>query len=402
VQLQLQGFRTEPGSPVHEALAAVRNATVAAGGERPWLVAYTPVARMNPYQALTYRHFGDEGLAVSPVLDPESFEALIPLMDQTRGIVLHLHWLNTVLRGAKSEQQAEALMGTYLERLRRFRDAGGRLAWTVHNLAPHDAVYLNVERALQQSVADLADIVHVMSEDTAELVADFLVLDPARTVVSAHPSYLGAYPDVVPRDQARTMLGLHEDEVVYVVFGAIKAYKGIETLVAGFDRLVAGSDVPRRLVIAGGPDRDARTRRLLRRLRMHPHVLLHDVKVPNDQVQYLLRAADLMVLPHQVALNSGAAMLGPSFDLPLVANRVGVLPGTLDGSFTEFLTGSAPDDVAASLQRADRLLVPEARAAARAFAARHHAEHVSADLARQVRDRLGAGTGVFGAGNPAR
>lgn len=402
MQLQLQGFRTEPGSPVHEALAAVRNATVAAGGERPWLVAYTPVARMNPYQALTYRHFGDEGLAVSPVLDPESFEALIPLMDQTRGIVLHLHWLNTVLRGAKSEQQAEALMGTYLERLRRFRDAGGRLAWTVHNLAPHDAVYLNVERALQQSVADLADIVHVMSEDTAELVADFLVLDPARTVVSAHPSYLGAYPDVVPRDQARTMLGLHEDEVVYVVFGAIKAYKGIETLVAGFDRLVAGSDVPRRLVIAGGPDRDARTRRLLRRLRMHPHVLLHDVKVPNDQVQYLLRAADLMVLPHQVALNSGAAMLGPSFDLPLVANRVGVLPGTLDGSFTEFLTGSAPDDVAASLQRADRLLVPEARAAARAFAARHHAERVSADLARQVRDRLGAGTGVFGAGNPAR
>ncbi|HRO30943.1 MULTISPECIES: glycosyltransferase [Micrococcaceae] len=402
MQLQLQGFRTEPGSPVHEALAAVRNATVAAGGERPWLVAYTPVARMNPYQALTYRHFGDEGLAVSPVLDPESFEALIPLMDQTRGIVLHLHWLNTVLRGAKSEQQAEALMGTYLERLRRFRDAGGRLVWTVHNLAPHDAVYLNVERALQQSVADLADIVHVMSEDTAELVADFLVLDPARTVVSAHPSYLGAYPDVVPRDQARTMLGLHEDEVVYVVFGAIKAYKGIETLVAGFDRLVAGSDVPRRLVIAGGPDRDARTRRLLRRLRMHPHVLLHDVKVPNDQVQYLLRAADLMVLPHQVALNSGAAMLGPSFDLPLVANRVGVLPGTLDGSFTEFLTGSAPDDVAASLQRADRLLVPEARAAARAFAARHHAERVSADLARQVRDRLGAGTGVFGAGNPAR
>nr|WP_255459554.1 glycosyltransferase [Micrococcus sp. TA1] len=400
--MQLQGFRTEPGSPVHEALAAVRNATVAAGGERPWLVAYTPVARMNPYQALTYRHFGDEGLAVSPVLDPESFEALIPLMDQTRGIVLHLHWLNTVLRGAKSEQQAEALMGTYLERLRRFRDAGGRLVWTVHNLAPHDAVYLNVERALQQSVADLADIVHVMSEDTAELVADFLVLDPARTVVSAHPSYLGAYPDVVPRDQARTMLGLHEDEVVYVVFGAIKAYKGIETLVAGFDRLVAGSDVPRRLVIAGGPDRDARTRRLLRRLRMHPHVLLHDVKVPNDQVQYLLRAADLMVLPHQVALNSGAAMLGPSFDLPLVANRVGVLPGTLDGSFTEFLTGSAPDDVAASLQRADRLLVPEARAAARAFAARHHAERVSADLARQVRDRLGAGTGVFGAGNPAR
>src|SRR5690606_8830941 len=120
-------------------------------------------------------------------------------------------------------------------------------------------------------------------------------------------------------DQARAMLGLAEDEVVYVVFGAIKAYKGIETLVAGFNRLLSSSDVPRRLLVAGGPDRDRRTRALLKRLRMHPHVLVHDVKVPNEQVQYLMRAADLMVLPHQVALNSGAALLGPSFGLPLVA-----------------------------------------------------------------------------------
>lgn len=402
MQLQLQGFRPEPGSPVHEALAAVRNATVAVGGERPWLVAYTPVARMNPYQALTYRHFGDEGLAVSPVLDPESFEVLIPLMEQTRGIVLHLHWLNTVLRGAKSEQQAEELMGTYLERLHRFRDAGGRIAWTVHNLAPHDAVYLNVERALQQSVADLADIIHVMSEDTAGLVADFLVLDPARTVVAPHPSYLGAYPDVVPRDQARTMLGLSEDEVVYVVFGAIKAYKGIETLLDGFDHLVQSSPVPRRLVVAGGPDRDRRTRALLKRLRMHPRVLLHDVKVPNDQVQYLLRAADLMVLPHQVALNSGAALLGPSFDLPLVANRVGVLPGTLDTAFTEFLDGTAPADVAQSLQRADRLLADDARAAARDFAAHHHARRASRQLASAMAARLGSAAVHPGTGTTAR
>jgi glycosyltransferase involved in cell wall biosynthesis len=294
------------------------------------------------------------------------------------------------------------MMGAYLQRLRRFRDAGGRIAWTVHNLAPHDAVYLNVERALQQSVADLADIVLVMSEDTAELVAGFLALDPDRTVVAPHPSYLGAYPDVVPRDQARTMLGLSEDEVVYAVFGAIKAYKGIETLLAGFDRLVQSSPVPRRLLVAGGPDRDRRTRALLKRLRMHPRVLLHDVKVPNDQVQYLLRAADLMVLPHQVALNSGAALLGPSFDLPLVANRVGVLPGTLDAGFTEFFEGTTPAEVATTLERADRLLTDEARAAARDFAGRHHAGHASRQLAAAVAGRLERTVVRPGTGTTAR
>lgn len=393
MQLQFQGFNPAPGSPVHEALAAVRNGTVRYGTP-PWLLAYTPVARMNPYQSLTYRHFGDEGITVSPVLDPESFESLLPLLDQTQGIVLHLHWLNTVLRGAKSADEAEDRMGRYLQRLRRFQSAGGRVLWTVHNLAPHDAVYLNVERALQQSVADLADLVHVMSAETPELVADFLALDPAKVVTSPHPSYLGAYPDVVPRDQARAMLGLAEDEVVYVVFGAIKAYKGIETLVAGFNRLLSSSDVPRRLLVAGGPDRDRRTRALLKRLRMHPHVLVHDVKVPNEQVQYLMRAADLMVLPHQVALNSGAALLGPSFGLPLVANRVGVLPGTLSGDFTEFMSSTAPEDVAAALARADRLLGSDARHAARDFAEAHHARTVSAEFARDLRTRLSLASGA--------
>lgn len=387
VQLQLQGFRQEPGSPVHEALAAVRNATVR-DGRPPVLLAYTPVARMNPYQALIYRHFGDEGIAVSPVLDPESFESLTVLTDQVRGLMLHLHWLNTVLRDARNADDAEARMERYLQRLRAFRAAGGRIVWTVHNMAPHDAVYLTVERALQQAVADLADVVHVMSPDTPALVADFLDLPDDRTVVSPHPSYLGAYPDFVPRDQARTAMGISEDEVVYVVFGAIKAYKGIETLLDGFEAMCARSDTPRRLVIAGGLDRDRRTRRLVKRLRMHPGVLLWDEKVPNERVQYLLRAADLMVLPHRVALNSGAALLGPSFELPLIANPVGVLRGTLDASFTEFLPGPDTDQVAAGLERADRLLTSRAREAAGEFARAHHAERVSPQLARELRQRL--------------
>lgn len=163
---------------------------------------------------------------------------------------------------------------------------------------------------------------------------------------------------------------------------------------AGFNRLLSSSDVPRRLLVAGGPDRDRRTRALLKRLRMHPHVLVHDVKVPNEQVQYLMRAADLMVLPHQVALNSGAALLGPSFGLPLVANRVGVLPGTLSGDFTEFMSSTAPEDVAAALARADRLLGSDARHAARDFAEAHHARTVSTEFARDLRTRLSLASGA--------
>jgi len=388
VELQYKGFQTQEGSPVHEAVAAARYLTVRDGRE-PWIYAYTPVARMNPYQALNYGAFGDHGMAMVPVTDPWSFESLTLLSGQSRGVVLHLHWLSFVLGPAVDLQDAVSRKDVFLRRLRAFRKDGGKLVWTVHNMVPHDATFLDVELQLQQAVADEADVVHVMTEDTPRLVGEFLTLPPDRTVCVPHPSYHGAYEDYVPRDQARLALGLHPDETVYLVFGALKAYKGIENLVEGFNLLLERSDAPRRLIIAGGADRDRETRELVRQLRMNPYVLVQDTKVAADKAQYLLRSADAMVLPHVRALNSGGALLGPTFDLPVVARRVGALPNLLEPEFAEFIEGDRPEDVADALERADRLVAPEPRAAAARFARRFAPEDVSRQLVRAVRQGLG-------------
>jgi beta-1,4-mannosyltransferase len=387
MQLQFQGFRTEAGSPVHEAVAATRYYT-GRDAQEPWVYAYTPVARMNPYQALTYGAFGDHGLAVTPVTDPWSFESLMAVSGQCAGVVLHVHWLSFVFQDVTSAAQARQSSEAFMAKLKSFRARGGKLVWTVHNMVSHDARYHAEELALQQAVADEADLVHVLSADTPELVKDILRLDPDKLVVVPHPSYHGAYEDYVPRDHARMTLGLESDELVYVVFGAIKAYKGIEQLVEGFNELLARSDRPRRLIVAGGADQDPQTQEMIRQLRIHPYVLVHDVKVPGDRAQYLLRAADLMVLPHQRALNSGGALLGPTFDLPIVANRVGVLPGLLAPEMAEFFDDPAPGAIADALERADRLCAPEARRAAREFAGRYRPEAVSARLATEVKERL--------------
>lgn len=387
MELQFQGFQTEEGSPVHEAVASARYYTTRDGRD-PWLFGYLPVARMNPYQALSYGSFGDHGLAVTPVTDPWSFDRLTVMGGQTKGVIVHLHWLSVVLSDATSASDAAARAAEFLAKVVAFRSKGGKVVWTVHNMVSHDARYLEEELRLQQAVADEADLIHVMSEDTPDLVREHLVLDPAKTICVPHPGYQGAYADVVPRDHARLALALDPDETVYLVFGAIKAYKGIERLVEGFNLLLERSDAPRRLVIAGGADRDRETAELVRQLRIHPYVLIDDAKVPGDKAQYLLRAADIMVLPHERALNSGGALLGPTFGLPLVSSRVGVLPGLLSEDFTEFIDGATPEDVADALERADRLRSEEARTAARAFADRHHPDTVSPALARAIREGL--------------
>jgi glycosyltransferase involved in cell wall biosynthesis len=396
VELQFKGMVPEEGSPVHEAVSAARYYTVRDNAE-PWLFGYGPVARMNPYQTLSYASFGDHGLAVTPVTDPWTFGTLAKLHGQSQGVIYHLHWLAFITQGATSAKDAATRIDRFLAEVHRFREAGGRLVWTVHNVVNHDAAFLEEELRLQQAIADAADLIHVMSEDTPALVREVLSLPADKIVCVPHPSYLGSYEDYLPRDQARIMLGIEPDEMVYAVVGAIKAYKGIERLVQAFNVLLERSGTPRRLIIAGGADTDRQTRKLVSQLRMHPYVLVQDRRVPGEHVQRLLRAADVMVLPHERALNSGGALLGPTFDLPLVTGRVGVLPGLLSEEFTEFFDGDSARDVADALERADRLTAPEARASARAFAERHHARVVSPQLAVAIREGLGLDSEPLGA-----
>ncbi|MBG6083517.1 glycosyltransferase [Zhihengliuella flava] len=380
MKLQYHGFQTAAGSPVREAATAIRHQE-AAGRAKPLLVGYTPVARVNPFQSLLYSQLRQAGIAVAPITDPWAFDELLRLAHQTSGVVVHIHWPSFVLRGVSSSVEAEQRVDEFEAKVRAFTASGGRLLWTVHNLVTHDAVYVDAELRLQQLIADSAWRIHVMHESTASLTQDFVRLEDAKTFVIPHPAYLGAYEDYITRAEARETLQIDPDEVVYTIFGAIMAYKGIEDFLEGFDA-VASSGRPRRLIVAGAGDGSEKTERLLDRLRAHPRVLLDDRKVPADRVQFLLRAADIMVAPHARALNSGAALLGPTFERPLLARRVGVLPHLLEQSFTEFFDG--PQNAAEAIIAADRLVGEEARSAAADFAVRHHASRISSDFAQYL------------------
>lgn len=387
MQLFYRGFRAEPGSPVQEALAALR-AHEPVSGRPPYLLGYGPVARMNPYQQLLYRGLPAAGVVSTPVLSLDSFEALLSLAPQASGVGLHLHWLNTVIGAARDGAEAEARVDAFTARLRAFRAADGRLVWTVHNVVPHDAVHIDAERRLQQEVADIVDLVHVMDPATQQVLGEDLRLDPDRLLVAPHPGYQGAYPRTTTREASRAMLGLHSDEAVFAMFGAIKPYKGIEEVYAGFDALIRRDDRPRRLIVAG-PREDSRwARELVARLRRHPRVLVQDAAVPNDRMQFLLSAVDVVVLGHRRALNSGGALLGPTFAVPLLAARTGVLPHLLEDSFTEFFEAGDPVSAREGLRSAERLLDASAREAAFDFARRHHPDVVARGFAAELTARL--------------
>ncbi|OFI39658.1 hypothetical protein BIU82_00925 [Arthrobacter sp. SW1] len=387
MKLHFSGFKPEEGSPLNEGIAALRYAA-SLGGPEPILFGYTPVARMNPYQGLLYTSFWEEGFAPSPITRTLDFDKLIALKDSAAAVAVHLHWHSTVLAGAADKREARTRLAGFKEQLGTFKDNGGKLVWTVHNVLPHDALFIDEEIELQNAIAESSDVIHTMSHRTIEAVSSVVALDPGRVLVAPHPSYLGAYEDYIGRHEARTTLGLHSDDVVYVTLGALKPYKGLREFLAGFNEFIADAGPRHKLIIAGEPDGSAYVAELVDDCRRHPQVLLDDRKIPPGLVQYYMRAADFAVVPYLRSLNSGAALLGTTFGLPVISSRQGSLPEVLDPSFAEFLPGESPGEIAGSLALAQRLLTPAASAAARGFAEGLAPASVSTAFARSLRERL--------------
>lgn len=361
----------------------------AKGHEQPVLMAYNPVARVNPYTALLYSRLWDHGIAPVPVMRFTDLAALLPLLSSGTRIMLHVQWTSDVLRDAGTEAEAKDKAGAFVGLLDAFLGAGGRLVWTVHNGLPHDCRFPRIEAGIEQAVADRARLVHVLSRGTVDAVAQWFTIDPAKTVSIPHPHYLGSYQDFVPRDQARYDLGLLPDEIVYAFVGAIKPYKGLDLLLDAFDTVCGSGGPPRRLLVAGRATGDPHTQEVLDRCLLHPQVVLRQHPVPDGEMQYYLRAADIAVLPYRRSLNSGVLLLALSFGLPVVAPDS---PATAEITTADVARTFRPDDPRAltrALAAADELLTPAAREAALRIAQRYDRREIAEQFAA-LADRVAA------------
>lgn len=341
---------------------------------------------MNPFQALLYRSFPGNGIAVAPILRPDKFKGLLDFQHMAESTSLHLHWNSWMTFGEVDQGRARSLGIGMAGRLDQLRDNGVNVIWTVHNVYPHDAVHIDLELEIQQRISDAANIVHIMSKSTIDAMDGYVSLDPGKVLIAPHPSYKGAYVDVVTKEEARAMLGLGPDEVVFLLFGAIKAYKGLDRLLDAIDALSLQSpDLRFRVVVAGGADGTEDVKRFVDRALVHPHVLIESNKIPNDRAQYFLRAADVGLVNYERTLNSGAALLYGTFGLPVVAADTPTFREGLDGKSTVFVgDGSAEAFAVAMADAAEIVGNAEAKDSLAAHMARLDPDLVSSDFARSL------------------
>jgi glycosyltransferase involved in cell wall biosynthesis len=245
------------------------------------------------------------------------------------------------------------------------RALGLRLVWTAHNVLPHEQVFAN-DAAARRRLVDHCDAVIAHSHETA---AELRQYGAKNVAVIPQGGYQDLYPQSLDRAEARERLGLRGEDFVVAFVGSVHPYKGVDLLIDATAMLP--SEPAARLVVAGGcSDGDYRRSLETAARRAGDRVRLSLERVPDDELQVYLRAADIAAFPFRSVTNSGSVLLALGFGVPVLIPDLPELAAIPAPAATRYSGGVG--DLAHALRRVSTAAESDRRGqatAARAFAA---------------------------------
>jgi len=280
-------------------------------------VACLSSARWNPYLRLLYASLDRAGVPVE-----WDAQLSLPWLWRARHAVriLHIHWPEGLWRLHRGPAAVRPLLSwaklpLLALRLAAARALGYRFVWTVHQVLPHETTSRRLDRAGARVLATFANA--LIAHDEPTLADVRRELGPRqRVALIPHGSYVGVYPPGRPRAEVARALDVPDDAFVFLAFGELRRYKGVQTLLEAFAALERDDVV---LVVAGNP-KDAETGAALeaaaaadRRVRVRLGF------VAEEEVAELFDLCDAAVLARADGGTSGSLILALSQGRPVVA-----------------------------------------------------------------------------------
>ncbi len=187
-----------------------------------------------------------------------------------------------------------------------------------------------------------------------ELVGEFYVEESKVTVIPYGINNAVPFSELT-REGARQKLELRNDEKAILYFGAIKQYKGLENLVAAFQKIAMEGDY--RLIIAGERKKghEEYWRSIQETIERDPNreKILQKIEfIPDPETEIYFKAADVAVLPYTEIFQSGILFLAYAYGLPVIATDVGSFSEDIVEGTTGFVCKPHDTDaLATTIQR---------------------------------------------------
>ncbi|MNZ73374.1 GDP-mannose:glycolipid 4-beta-D-mannosyltransferase precursor [compost metagenome] len=239
------------------------------------------------------------------IMDLKHGKLLLQVGGARSGDIVHIHWMHHAYQNRNPLLFIVKSL-IFLATMMYLKVRGIQLVWTIHNLYPHDARFMRMERFMRSLICRFCSKLIVASESIKRKVMKEFHVPESKLVVVKHGHYLGVYePQGI---DYRERYGISEDAEVYLFLGAIKAYKGVEDLIEAFEAVKTRNTC---LIIAGKADQEMQ--QYLKRVKDMDNLILDLRFIPNEEVADLISSVDVMVMPYKEITTSGSAILGLSF-----------------------------------------------------------------------------------------
>lgn len=229
-----------------------------------------------------------------------------------KGDILHAQWWSF------------PLFFIYLSVCACFRFKKKPVVFTVHNVMSHEKSFLFFK--ISGFLFKLGDHFIVHSDINKQQLAELYHIPPEKISVIAHGSLDFHVKKDINRKMIRKEFEIEPNNRVILLFGAIRPYKGIDTALKAFAKIV--KKIPEaRLLIAGRLWEDwTPYKRLIADLGLNEYVITHLDYIPSGEVYKFFEVADICVFPyHHFDSQSGAGLAAISFHKPMIVSAVGGL-----------------------------------------------------------------------------
>lgn len=237
-------------------------------------------------------------------------------------------------------------LGTILRRIK--RNKFSKIICIADNVVPHEKRM--GDHAFTNYFIKPVDAFITMSEKVMADLRTFTQTKPAQ--LEPHPLY-DHFGSIISRDEARDHLHINQNEFIFLFFGFIRKYKGVDLLLEAFAKL-KGSHLQTKdckLLIAGEFYEDRKSYdELIERLGIKNELILNTEFIADSEVKYYLCAADAVVQPYRNATQSGVTPLAYHFEIPMIVTNVGGLPANVPHGKSGLVCEPTVNSIAEAMQ----------------------------------------------------
>jgi glycosyltransferase involved in cell wall biosynthesis len=210
-------------------------------------------------------------------------------------------------------------LGTILRIAKRNHDT--KIVGLIDNALPHERRF--GDRSFTKYFTACLDGLVTMSEHVKNDLKQF-TSKPTHLV--QHPLYDNFGPKL-DKEKARCELKIPKDKYVFLFFGFIRKYKGLDLLIQALDYLPNIIKGKICILIAGefyaGEDE---IKAQIAHSTSKSIILAHTHFINDEQVASYFSASDCVIQPYRNATQSGVTPLAYHFEVPLIVTNVGALP----------------------------------------------------------------------------